>query len=57
MQSVGSVSYAQALEEAEHGYRKYQEKTFTPVEQAFLESVKAAEKKVKAKAWKESDDG
>ena len=52
LQSAGSVSHAQALEKAESEYRKYQEKTLTPVERAYLESIKAAEKKAKTKTRK-----
>lgn len=52
LQSAGGVSHAQALEKAEREYRKYQEKTLSPVEEAYLESLKAAEKKVKPKARK-----
>ena len=55
LQSAGSVSYAQALEKAEREYRKYQEKTLSPVEEAYLESLKAAEKKVKPKTRKKRD--
>ena len=55
LQSAGSVSHAQALEKAEIEYRKYQEKTLAPVERAYLESIKVAEKKVKAKARKKPD--
>ena len=36
----GSVSHKQALEKAKSEYRKYQEITLTPVEKAYLESIK-----------------
>ena len=43
----GSVSHKQALEKAKSEYRKYQEITLTPVEKAYLESIKEVSKKVK----------
>ena len=44
---VGSVSHKQALEKAKSEYRKYQEIILTPVEKAYLESIKAVSKEVK----------
>lgn len=43
----GSVSHKQALEKAKSEYRKYQEVTLTPVEKAYLESIKEVSKEVK----------
>ena len=43
----GSVSHKQALEKAKSEYRKYQEITLTPVEKAYLESIKEVSKEVK----------
>lgn len=43
----GSVSHKQALEKAKAEYRKYQEFTLTPVEKAYLESIKEVTKEVK----------
>ncbi len=43
---AGQVSRAQAVEKATSEYRKYQAKTFSPVEEAYLDSVKALEKEV-----------
>ena len=43
----GSVSHKQALEKAKSEYRKYQEITLTPVEKAYLESIKKVSKEVK----------
>lgn len=45
----GSVSHQQAMQKAKEEYRKYQESHLTPVEKAYLESVKETEKKVKRK--------
>lgn len=43
----GSVSHKQTLEKAKSEYRKYQEITLTPVEKAYLESIKEVSKEVK----------
>lgn len=45
----GSISHEQATEKATSEYRKYQAKTLSPVEGAFLESIKALEKEVEKK--------
>ena len=44
---AGSVSHKQALEKAKSEYRKYQEITLTPVEKAYLESIKEVSKEIK----------
>ena len=44
---AGSVSHQQAIEKAEKVYRKYQVKTLSPVEQAYLDTVKQLEKAAK----------
>lgn len=44
---AGSVSHKQALDKAKAEYRKYQENTITPVEQAYLDSIKETAKAVK----------
>ena len=46
---TGSVSHKQAMDKAKSEYRKYQEITLTPVEQAYLESIKEVSKEVKKK--------
>ena len=45
----GTVSHKQAMDKAKSEYRKYQEITLTPVEQAYLESIKEISKDVKKK--------
>ena len=45
---AGTVSHAAAIEKAHSEYRKYQEKTLSPVEEAYLNNIRAAEKEVKA---------
>jgi len=47
---VSSVSHEQAMEKATSEYRKYQAKTLSPVEEAYLESVKALGKEVGKRA-------
>ena len=51
----GSVSHEEAMEKAVAEYRKYQVKTLSPVEQAYMESIKDIEKK--AKRGGKRDDG
>ena len=46
---AGSVSHEEAMDKAKAEYRKYQEITLTPVEQAYLESIKDVAKEVKKK--------
>ena len=43
----GKVSHDQAVKKAKREYRKYQEKTIAPVEQAFIETIKDANKNAK----------
>ena len=49
---AGSVSHQQAMEKAEKEYRKYQVKTLSPVEQAYLDTIKKLEKEAKEKSKK-----
>ncbi|MBQ9900801.1 MAG: virulence RhuM family protein [Clostridia bacterium] len=44
---AGSVSHDQAMKKAKEEYRKYQAITLSPVEEAYLKSVKGIEKEVK----------
>ncbi len=46
----GKVSSARALEKANEEYRKFQEKELSPVEQAYLETIRDAEKVAKKKS-------
>lgn len=46
LKDAGKVSNKQALEKAVKEYRKYQAKTLSPVEEAYLESIKVLEKKI-----------
>lgn len=49
LENAGSVSHKQAVDKALGEYRKYQVLTLTPVEKAYLETIKSIEKKVKKK--------
>ncbi|MCD7840894.1 MAG: virulence RhuM family protein [Lachnospiraceae bacterium] len=46
----GKVSHADALKKATEEYRKFQEKELSPVEQAYLETIRDAEKTAKKKS-------
>ena len=46
LKDAGSVSHAAAIEKAHSEYRKYQQKTLSPVEEAYLQSLKDTTKKV-----------
>jgi len=46
LQNAGLISHEQAVEKALAEYRKYQVKTLSPVEQAYLETIKNAGKKI-----------
>lgn len=50
----GKISHTAALEKAKMEYRKYQEKTIAPVEEAYLENIKAISKEAK-KAQRKKD--
>lgn len=52
LSDAGSVSHAAAIEKAHSEYRKYQQKTLTPVEEAYLQSIRTAEKEVKTEQKK-----
>ena len=46
---AGTVSHEEAMDKALSEYRKFQVKTLSPVEQAYLESIKMIGKKAKKK--------
>lgn len=50
LEGAGTVSHKQAMEKAEQEYRKYQVETLSPVEEAYLETIREAEELVKGKA-------
>jgi hypothetical protein len=49
---AGRVTHEQAIKKARNEYRKYQAKTLSPVEEDYLENIKAVEKKIKKKIKK-----
>lgn len=52
LQNAGKISHDKAIEKAEKEYRKYQVKTLTPVEKAYLETIKELQKEVESKSKK-----
>ena len=54
LNNAGTVSHQQAIEKAKTEYKKYQAKTLSPIEKAYLENLKALQKKIDKK--KGSDD-
>jgi hypothetical protein len=46
---AGRVSHRQAIEKAEHEYRLFQVRELSPVEQAYLDTLKALSKQAKGK--------
>ena len=50
LQDSGSVSHEQALKKAKEEYRKYQTQTLSPVEEAYLETVRSLESTAKRKS-------
>lgn len=49
LQNAGKVTHQEAVDKARAEYRKYQAKTLTPVEEAYLETIKGLEKTAKKK--------
>jgi hypothetical protein len=49
LEDSGSISHRQAIEKAETEYHRYQENTLSPVEQAYLNTLREAEKEAKKK--------
>ena len=53
----GRVSHAQAIKKAKEEYQKYQVTTISPVEDAYLKTVKVAAKAAKRASRKINSDG
>lgn len=49
LQNAGAISHKAALEKAKAEFKKYQVKTLSPVEKAYLENIKALQKKIDKK--------
>jgi len=50
--SAGTISHKQAVDKAKAEFKKYQAKILTPVEKAYLESLKTLQKKIDKKGGK-----
>ena len=50
LEGPGTISHTQAMEKASSEYRKYQNNTLSPVEEAYLETIKETAKTVKKNA-------
>lgn len=50
LQNAGTISHKEAMEKAEREYRKYQVQNLSPVEEAYIETIKATEKIAKKKS-------
>lgn len=53
LEGSGTVSHAKAIEKAKTEYKKYQAKTLSPVEKAYLQTIKSLEKQAKSKVKKD----
>lgn len=53
LEGSGTVSHAKAIEKAKAEYKKYQAKTLSPVEKAYLQTIKGLEKQAKSKGNKD----
>ena len=53
LEGSGTVSHAKAIEKAKSEYKKYQAKTLSPVEKAYLQTIKGLEKQAKSKVKKD----
>lgn len=52
--NAGKISHDEAMQKAEKEYRQYQVKTLSPVEKAYLDSIKTVQKKAEKKAKDEN---
>ena len=53
LEGSGNISHAKAIEKAKAEYKKYQTKTLSPVEEAYLQAIKDLEKQAKSKVKKD----
>jgi len=54
---AGKISHDEAIQKAEKEYRKYQIKTLTPVEKAYLDTIKTVQKKIEKKVQSKNKKG
>jgi len=52
LENAGSISHKQAMEKAEAEYLKYQANSLSPVEEAYIETIRTIEIEVKNKSNK-----
>ena len=50
MTGAGKISHTQALEKAKEEYMKFQSQNLSPVEEAYLQTIKTVEKTARKKA-------
>ena len=50
LEGAGTVSHKQAMKKAEQEYRKYQAQTLSPVEEAYMETIRETEKLARKKS-------
>jgi hypothetical protein len=53
---AGKISHDEAMQKAEKEYQKYQVKTLSPVEKAYLDTLKTVQKKVEKKTRNDGQD-
>lgn len=53
---AGKISHDDAMQKAENEYRKYQVKTLSPVEKAYLDTIRTLQKKAEKKTGNERQD-
>lgn len=56
LEGSGTVSHAQALEKARQEYQKYQVQNLSPVEEAYLQTIKSVEKTARKKAKEDGEN-
>jgi hypothetical protein len=52
LENAGKISHSEAMDKAEEEYKKYQQKTLSPVEKDYLDAIMALEQKVAKKRAK-----
>lgn len=56
LDGAGSVSHEKAMEKARAEYRKYQTQNLSPVEEAYLQTIKGVQKKIEKRSKKSPGD-
>lgn len=56
LDGAGSVSHEKAMEKARAEYRKYQAQNLSPVEEAYLQTIKGVQKKIEKRSKKSTGD-